>query len=216
MRTSWRTRPALAAVATAVAMPALSQDTPSSLPDDARINLSGTVVEAAARSFRLDYGDGTVRVAFADADPLPEAAALSSGDEVTVHGRVDHATFDQARIDARAVFVESKRTYFYASEQAAERFDDRVHDEPEPGVATLRGTVRATAPDLDRFRLATGDTTLAVDTASLAYDPFDEKGYLHVETGDRVSVRGTVSRDFFEGRQLAADSIVSLEGPGRE
>jgi len=216
MRTSWPAGPALVAIALVVTTPVPAEDTPSALPDDARINLSGTVVEADARTFRLDYGDGTVRVAFADADALPEAAALVAGDTVTVHGRIDRSTFEQARIDARAVFVEPLRTYFYASRKDAERFDDRVHDEPEPGVATLRGTVRSTSPDLDRFRLATGETTLAVDTASLAYDPFDDSGYLHVETGDRVSVRGTVKRDFFEGRQLAANSIVSLEGPGQE
>jgi hypothetical protein len=209
-------RLALAAFWFALATPAAGQDTPAELQDEARINLSGTVVEAGATTFRLDYGDGTVTVEFADPDTLPEAAAITAGDDVTVHGRVDRSTYDEARIEARAVFVEAKQTYFYASPGDEEAFDDRVHEEQAPGRATLRGTVRSTEPELDRFRLATDDTTLAVDTATLDYDPFDEAGYLHVEEGDRVSVAGTVTRDFFEGRQLEATSIVSLEGPGQE
>jgi hypothetical protein len=209
-------RPAVLAFCLALALPAAAQGTPSTLPDEGRINLSGTVVEAGATSFRLDYGDGTVTVEFADPDTLPEAAALAPGDDVTVHGRIDRSSFDETRIEARAVFVEAKRTYYYASPGDEQAFDDRVHDEQEPGRATLRGTVRSTEPELDRFRLATGDTTLAVDTATLDYDPFDETGYLHVEEGDRVSVQGMVTRDFFEGRQLEATSIVSLEGPGQE
>lgn len=204
------------AFAVGFAFAATAQETPSELRDEARLNLSGTVVEAGATTFRLDYGDGTITVDFGDPDALPEAAALAAGDEVTVHGRVDRSTFEAARIDASAVFVEAKRTYFFASPGDETEFDDRVHAERAPDRATLRGTVRSTTPDLDRFRLATGETTIAVDTAALDYDPFDETGYLHVEPGDRVSVAGTVTRDFFEGRQLEASSIVSLEGPGSE
>lgn len=174
------------------------------------------MAEAGARTFRLDYGDGTVVVECADADALPEAVALAAGKDATVRGRVDDRTFDEARIDARAVFVEAKRTHFYASPNEEQAFDGRVHAERRAGDATRRGTVRSTEPDLDRLMLANGDTTLAVDTARLDYGPFDETGYLHVEPGDRISVRGRLTRDFFEGRQLEAASIVSLAGPGQE
>jgi hypothetical protein len=195
---------------------AAQEPTPSAQPDDSRINISGTVVEAWGDGFRLDYADGTVVVEFDDLDDLPEAAALAPGDDVTVHGRIDDSTFEQTRIEARAVFVEALRTYFYASARDEEGFDDSFHTERETGEATLRGTVQSTSPELDTFELDTGESVVTVDTATLDYDPFDDQGYQTIETGWPVSVSGRVTRQFFEGRELEATSVITLERPAEE
>ena len=46
----------------------------------------------------------------------------------------------------------------------------------------------------------------------MPYDPLDEDGYQQIEVGDRVSVTGRVDEDLFEGRELVADSVVTLTG----
>ncbi|MDX1562738.1 MAG: hypothetical protein R3305_07410 [Gammaproteobacteria bacterium] len=44
----------------------------------------------------------------------------------------------------------------------------------------------------------------------LGHSPLDDAGYQKIETGDRVSVTGRFDRDFIEGREFEADSVITL------
>jgi hypothetical protein len=44
----------------------------------------------------------------------------------------------------------------------------------------------------------------------MPYNPLDDKGYQKIEVGDVVSVSGNMDDDFLEGRELVAESIVTI------
>lgn len=76
------------------------------------------------------------------------------------------------------------------------------------GKTTVRGTV--TGVDGREFTIDTGPRKLTVDTSTMVYNPLDKKGYQTVDKGDYVSVSGHMEDDFWEGRELMADTVVTL------
>jgi len=60
------------------------------------------------------------------------------------------------------------------------------------------------------FTVDTGLQKMKVDTMAMAYNPMDDKGYQQIDIGDYVSVSGNMDYDFWEKRELMADSIVTL------
>jgi len=73
---------------------------------------------------------------------------------------------------------------------------------------SLSGTVESVSGR--EFILDTGTGEIQVDTISLGYNPLDEVGYQQVDVGDRVSVTGELDRDFFERKEILADTVVTL------
>ncbi|MGM0425832.1 MAG: hypothetical protein ACQEQ7_01190 [Thermodesulfobacteriota bacterium] len=45
----------------------------------------------------------------------------------------------------------------------------------------------------------------------MAYNPLDKKAYQTLDKGDYVSVTGDMEDDFWEGRELMADTVITLE-----
>lgn len=74
----------------------------------------------------------------------------------------------------------------------------------------MRGTVRSI--DGRELTIDTGPRMLTVDTATMPYNPLDDKGYISIDRGDYVSVTGTMGEDFWDERELMADRIVVLHG----
>lgn len=191
---------------------ALAQQ-PYEKPDESWISISGTVTSSEADRFTLDYGDGVITVEMDDWENWGDAYGLIDGDEVTVYGRMDDDVFETAKIEAGSVYVDDLNTYFYASAADEESVGASayVYSPVNVGDTTLRGAVASVNEATNEFTLDTGLVEVRVDTDELSYDPLDESGYQRIEVGDRVVVAGRVDKGFFEGREIVADTIVTLD-----
>ena len=175
-------------------------------PNNTWITISGEVETVEADAFDLDYGEGVITVEMDDGDRDADGYKLLPGDKVTVSGMIDDDFYEQTTIEASSVYVENLGTTFYASAVDEESID--VVTPVVPSKVTVSGTVSAVTND--DFIINTGLRSLRVDIEDLPYNPLDEEGYLKIETGDFVRVTGNMETEFFEGRQLMADSVIKL------
>ncbi|MBK1705201.1 S1 RNA-binding domain-containing protein [Halochromatium glycolicum] len=186
---------------------------PLAEPDDSWISVSGTVETVSNDSFVLDYGEGMMTVEMDDGDRDADGYKLVSGDKVTVSGRIDDDLFETRTIEASSVYVENIGTYFYASAVDEEDVNEVLVDVDTPIVisaTTVQGVV--TDVNSEEFTVDTGLRSVRVEVDEMSYNPLDDKGYQKIEIGDRVSVTGQMDDDLFEGRELVADSVVTLSG----
>lgn len=79
-----------------------------------------------------------------------------------------------------------------------------------PSQIVVQGTV--TSVSYEEFTIESGDRRMVVEVEEMYYNPLDDVGYQQIEVGDRVSVSGKIDDDLFEGREIVADSVVTLEG----
>jgi len=184
---------------------------PYERPDATWISISGTVEAVTADSFTLDYGDGMVTVEMDDGDRDADGYNLVRGDEVTVNGMIDDDLFETTTIEASSVYVENINTYFYASSIDEEDTFVTVTTPVVISEVVVQG--RVTEISDDEFVLDTGVRSLRVEVEELPSNPLDKEGYQQIQVGDRVSVAGDIDHDFFEGRELVADSVVTLSQP---
>jgi uncharacterized protein YdeI (BOF family) len=195
-----------------LAAPAAAEENPYAMADNAWISMSGEVESVDPDEFVLDYGDGSVIVEMDDGDRDADAYKLMKGDDVTVSGLVDDDFFETTTIEASSVYVDKLGTYFYAS--AVDEEDDfvTVHTPVIMSETIVQGTVKEVNDE--EFVVDTGFHELTVEVEEMAYNPLDDQGYQKVEAGDVVSVTGDMDDDFFEGRELVADTVTVLtNGP---
>lgn len=190
---------------------ALAQD-PIDKPDGSWVSVSGTVTSTSPETFGLDYGDGIVTVEMDDWDDWGDAYVVADGDKVTVYGKVDDDLYEVGKIEASSVYIEDLNSYFYASSADEETLGAWAVDIPiVPSSAHFVGEVETVNKQNGTFTIDTGLSELTVDTTPLLYNPLDDVGYQQIQAGDRVSIEGIVDRDFFDGRELEADSIITLD-----
>lgn len=205
----------LLAVLSLLVTPALADSpNPYTQPDESWISISGTVAHSDSDSFVLDYGDGVVTVEMDDWDAYGDAYGLLDGDEVTVYGRVDDDLFEFTKIEAGSVYVEDLNTFFYASSDDEEDVQWLVSTPIIISQTTVRGTVSDVRPQEGEFSIDMAGATLTVDTEELGYNPLDAKGFQQIEEGDVVSVTGTVDHEFFDGRVIDAETVITLADNG--
>ncbi|MEA1052117.1 hypothetical protein U5801_20235 [Lamprobacter modestohalophilus] len=188
---------------------------PMTKPDDSWISVSGTVESVTHDAFVLDYGEGLMTVEMDDGDRDADGYKLVRGDKVTVNGRIDDDLFEARTLEASSVYVENIDTYFYASAVDEEDINDVIVTVSTPVVisaTTVQG--RVTEVGSDEFVVDTGLREVLVEVEEMAYNPLDDEGYQKIEVGDRVSVTGQIDDDLFEGRELVADSVVTLSSRG--
>lgn len=189
-----------------------ASDNPVGKPDNTWTSINGTVTTIGPETFELDYGDGMITVEMDDWDSYNETFNLSDGDEVTVMGEVDTDFYETNTIEANSVYVKDLNSYFYASDVDEEEFGDWAVRTPiSPGDTTYVGNVDSVDRTAGTFTIDTGSRELTVDTQPLDYNPLDEQGFQEIEVGERVSVNGVINDEFFENRQLEADSVVTLD-----
>ena len=190
---------------------AVAAEDPMTQPDDSWISVSGTVERVTNDAFLLDYGEGSMTVEMDDGDRDADGYKLVSGDKVTVNGRIDDDLFEARTLEASSVYVENIDTYFYASAVDEEDINNVIVTVSTPVVVsaiTVQG--RVTEVSADEFVVDTGLRQVRVEVEEMAYNPLDDQGYQKIEVGDRVSVTGQIDNDLFEGRELVADSVVTL------
>ena len=196
----------------ATAPGAVAKENPYLKPDDTWISISGTAVDTNAGSFTLDYGQGVITVEMDDWDWYDENFSSIEGDKVTVYGEIDDDFYETTTIEASSVYDQNLGTYFYASSADEESdvyyYDYWIDDDLVIGETTVRGTV--TSVNGRELTIDMGPRKLTVDTISMIYNPLDDKGYQKISKGDYVRVSGNMDYDFWEGRELMADTMVTL------
>ena len=198
------------AIAACAAAPlAAAAANPYQQPDDSWIMLNGTVKSTTADSFLLDYGKGVVTVEM-DAPGSQSGFKVKPGDKVSVTGMVDDDAFETASIEAATVYVDGLNTHFLSPSSADE--EDLAMAVVSMPLMAQKTVVVGNVTDIDGRELTidTGTRSFRVDTALMGYDPTDKQGFQKLEIGDRVSVIGSIDRDFFEGRELMAESVATL------
>jgi len=192
-----------------VSAPVLAEE-PYMKPDDTWISISGTIEHVERDAFTLDYGEGIISVEMDDGDRDADGYKLMEGDKVTVNGRVDDDLFETTTIEASSVYVEGIGTTFYAS---------AVDEEDAYALVTITTPIvvsatvvegRVTDVNDEEFSVDTGPRQIRIDVSEMPYNPLDDKGYQKLQKGDRVRVGGHMEDDFLEGRELMADSVVTL------
>jgi uncharacterized protein YdeI (BOF family) len=176
-------------------------------PDDSWVSISGTIVSTSPESFKLDHGEGVIKVEMDDFDFFQEGRSLLVNDQVIVYGVVDDDFYEKRTIEASSVFVEDLGTHFYANPIDEEDFLTWTAASPiDTGRVEMTGLV--TSIDGREFTISNAAHRVQVDTAMMPFNPLDDKGYLRVDVGDWVKVGGTVDRALFDERELSADWIV--------
>ena len=203
--------------AAAFAMLALSPTSasevdPYAMANNTWITISGSVEAVSKDIFTLDYGDGLIIVEMDDGDRDADAYQLMKGDKVTVSGKIDDDFFELATIEASSVFVENLGTTFFASAVDEETSEGLAAVVTAPVVVSdtiVTGTV--TGVGAEQFTVDTGLRQLSVDVGSLPFNPLDDEGFLKVNIGDRIKVRGDINHDLFEGYKMEADYLIKLQ-----
>ncbi|MEZ4424860.1 MAG: DUF5666 domain-containing protein [Gemmatimonadota bacterium] len=206
----------LLAAAASTAAPVAGQEPtrdPHLLEEDSWVSIDGQVQAVMGEEFRLDYGDGTIRVEMDELERWGDGYELRSGDAVTVSGLIDDDFFSSVEIEARTVYVERLGTYFYVEQNDDEEdwFTDPIVSIFGP-VEQSRMIVQGTVTEVsgDEFTLNTGTRRLTVDVDEMERNPLDEDGLQRVDVGDQVSVTGRMDRDLFEARELEAETVHRL------
>lgn len=198
--------------------PALAAETPNpyAKADESWITLKGTVKSSGVNSFVLDYGEGEIIVEMDDGDLLGDAYKVMPGDEIQVSGRIDDDFFESTSIEASAVHVKSINATFLVSPQDEETpgtIDRLSFAQPLIGSEYhLVGTVSKIAED--GFFVDVGTRSVQVGLDQMHENLLDDEGFMKIEKGDRVAVSGMLDEDLFEGREVAAVSVVKLMEPG--
>jgi uncharacterized protein YdeI (BOF family) len=206
---------ALAAPATAQtsAEAAVTTDAEASAEatDGEWLSLSGSVVSVAPDSFMLDYGSKTIAVEMDDYDWFDENAVVV-GDEVVVTGRMDSDFWENRKIEASSVYVDSRGTMYFASAADEEGFVYPVLAfDPLTNGESVSLTGEVTGVVGDEIALDAGLMEYRVDVGELDYDPLDSDGVQRISEGDRIYVFGSMdSSDLFDAREIDAHSITEI------
>jgi len=182
---------------------------PYAMADETWININGTVKSVTPDTFLLDYGQAAITVEMDDGDRDADAYKLFEGDKVSVSGFIDDDFFETTTIEASTVYVEKIGTTFYASGVDEEDWDYTVTTPVVISESIVTGKV--TKVEDEEFVLDAGTRNVRVETDAMPYDPLDDIGYQKIRKGDRVQVTGRIDYDFLEGRELVADSVITLK-----
>jgi uncharacterized protein YdeI (BOF family) len=179
------------------------------------VTVSGKVTMATGVYFILDKGSESIKVEMDDWDWYKEGYKILKGDNVIVHGRIDHDFLEKRTIEAGSVYVKSLNTYFYASsddeefEPYASSYYWKTKDIPEGVVVELTGHIDSVSGR--KFILNTGTRKIKVDTSTLAYNPLDDEGFFKISKGDRVRVSGKIEENWFSKNKINASWLIILK-----
>ena len=179
-------------------------------PDQSWISISGTVVETGSDEFTLDYGRGIITVEMDDWGWYNNDFRTIENDRVTVYGMIDADMYETTTIEARSVYDQDLGTYFYASaDDEYGQYDSWFDDDVVLGQTIVKGKVSGVGQN--EFTIDTGRRMLTVNVSEMSYNPLDDKGFHRIDRGDYVRARGDMDVNFWAGRTLMADSVITLK-----
>jgi uncharacterized protein YdeI (BOF family) len=195
-------------------LPAMADKTANPLPgygDGSPVVLTGTVDEVRQDEFDLNYGTGAITVELAEWKwSGNETRYLKPGDKVTVSGRIDDNLLKGRDNLADNLYLQNSYVYYYRNDANPSYYLGDADGAIKDGTyVSMRGIV--TDVNGRQFTLmGANNATIQVDTSKMKYNPFDPKGIQHLAVGDSVHVYGELDDNFFESREIEADSIVVL------
>lgn len=211
------------ATALVLAIPAASfaQNNAKNMTDNTWTSITGTVTAVSNDILTVDYKGGVMTVEVDDFDWSSEVnpknrPPIAVGEEVRVYGRVDKDFFETRKLEASSVYAVDRNSYYIASSLDEEDslwhtplvIGDLVDATDAPGV-TVSGAVSKV--DGRTMTLTVGDSSIAVDTSDMLYNPLDDIGLQEISKGDVVQATGTLDDDFFTNRELIATRVTSID-----
>ena len=204
----------------------------SSYSDGDPIVLSGTIQSVEEDEITLNYGGKKLEVEFTEWpwEGRDMASLFSKGQKVTVSGQVDKDWLSSNEVEANNIYLDDQYVYYYwidsapaysvsidqnsgngssVSNAGNEGNEESVSEMEDGAFFSASGEI--TSIDDREFTLNSGEDKFTVDTMDLDYNPMDGTGLQQLSIGDRVYVIGNVDDEFFSGKELSADAIVTLK-----
>ena len=156
------------------------QTNPYRMADGSWVSLSGTVTNATAHGFDLDYGAGIVPVEMDDYDAS------------TVYVAGLNTSFSASSADEESL---GEIAFYHL---------------PDLSNVVLEGKVKDVDVKKGEFSLVAGGSSYDVSIEDLGYNPLDEIGFQEIANGDRVRITGMLDKEAFTDDEIDATSIVTL------
>lgn len=205
---------AVTAAALTAAMPAHAAD-PKTEPVNSTISITGKVAAVSEDSFTLDYGSDIITVKMDNWDFYRNDARIKTGETVAVRGIIDADWYEKRTIDASSVYVYDRYTYYYPHNAGNEVLGNIDYYTASPNAMASEGTwygVNGTVRAINgtELTLDTGVRDVNIETAHLGYNPLDDEGFQKIKVGDNIYVSGILDHSFFDGSEIEAKSITTL------
>ena len=189
------------------------QKSPYQLKNGDEIELAGKVSKAAAKTFLLNYGKGTITVELDDYDSYEEGFNIVDGDQVIVAGKIDADPGQKRTIEARRVSIPAIDLEIYASatdeeDTASKAFTQSLSDGTE---IDLRGIIKNIDKKVITIQSSKGRVEIHLGRVK---GQKRETFYL----GQAVRVTGFFKNRWFRKDMIFAESIeaVKREAPKRQ
>lgn len=188
-----------------LAGPLIAQSTPYTLPNGASIELTGTVTQAKAKTFRLDYGKGAITVELDDYDSYQEGFNIVNGDQVLVKGRVDADPGAPRTIEAASVYIPKLDLLIKASstdeeDTATKQFTHSLADGEE---VVLKGIVKSVSRKVAVIQSSKG-------LVEVHFGKLFKQGPTTLKVGQAVDVTGVFENRLFRRDIIFAESLKSI------
>lgn len=190
-----------------------------SYSDGSTVTLTGTVQKVDGHDFVMRHGRENIEVELEGWNwNKPDLEKhLKVGQRVTVTGEVDDDWFDEKELEAQNIYLDTEQVYFYTVDinpayvQATRDVEKRRMargDMQDGSYYSVRGDIKKI--DGDDIVLAANNRNYRVNLDELGYNPLDNQGLQRLSVGDRVWVSGEIDDNFFDGKEIDADVIVSI------
>ena len=170
------------------------------------IKLAGKVSKAAAKTFLLDYGKGTITVEMDDYDSFEEGFNIVDGDQVIVTGRVDADPGQKRTIEARRVLIPAIDLELFASATDEEDTESKVFTQSlsDGTEVDLRGIIKSIEKKVITIQSSKGRVEIHLGSVK---GQERETFYL----GQAVRVTGFFKNRLFRKDMIFAESIESVK-----
>lgn len=179
---------------TARASDGSQQQNPAQAGDGSRIRVTGTVVNPTKDGFRLDYGEKVIEVEVEGWNGYREIYQRLDGDVVTVSGVLDERLYQDARLEAESVYVDSFKTYFFADAAPASTLGSQ-RDDGARKASNASGGSEAGAANA----ASSGQARASADKGGYWASP-------NPPVTGGATVRGTVTKVDQDARTLSLDT----------
>lgn len=191
-------------------IPSLSaQQTPYTLKNGQKIELSGVVSNATAKTFRLDYGKGAITVELDDYDSYEEGFNIVDGDKVDVKGRIDADPGKKRTIEASSVYIPELDLRINASatdeeDTATKPFTHSLADGEE---VLLKGIVQKIEKDVVTIQSSKG-------LVEIHFGDLFRQGPITLKVGQAINVTGIFKNRFFRKDMIFAEKVAKVRSKG--
>lgn len=176
--------------------------------DETSLTLNGTVSQVNDDEFILQTSNGSIKVDSDDVFDDENVYRLASGDRVVVYGEVDDHFFESRELEADAIHVDKVDVTFTTRDEPVNNYSYTSSNGESGEITELSGRIIAIDDDEFSISSGTGQTTVSID--DLDNNPLDDQGYLKLDVGDQVRVKGEMADGWFDDREFEATSLNAI------